>query len=80
LVRVETFCVEGAGKKMHLFHQMFEGDRIIASGEHMLIHVSLKTRKASVPASHIVAALKKIVEAHALMPRPDGIGRMVGKK
>jgi carnitine 3-dehydrogenase len=46
----------------------------------MLIHVSLKTRKASVPASHIVAALKKIVEAHALMPRPDGIGRMVGKK
>jgi carnitine 3-dehydrogenase len=53
---------------------------MIASGEHMLIHVSLKTRKASIPAPHIVDALERIVEAHALMPRPDGMGRMVGKK
>ena len=80
LIRIETFCAEGAGKKMHLFHQMFEGERMIASGEHMLIHVSLETRKASVPAPHIVDALERIVKAHAVMPRPDGMGRMVGKK
>ena len=80
LIRIETFCAEGAGKKMHLFHQMFEGDRLLATGEHMLIHVSLATRKASAPADHIAKALEQISHAHSLMPRPEGMGRMVGKK
>jgi carnitine 3-dehydrogenase len=80
LIRIETFCAEGAGKKMHLFHQMFEGDRLLATGEHMLIHVSLDTRKASAPADHIAKALEQIFHAHSLMPRPEGMGRMVGKK
>ena len=80
LIRIETFCAEGAGKKMHLFHQMFEGERLLATGEHMLIHVSLATRKASAPADHIAKALEQIFHAHSLMPRPEGMGRMVGKK
>jgi len=57
--------LQGEGKKMHLFHRMFEGDRLLATGEHMLIHVSLETRKASVPADHIAVRLGKIAAAHA---------------
>lgn len=77
-IRVETQVLAGAGKKMHLFHRMFEGDRELATGEHMLIHVSLETRRASEPAPHVTAVLQKVAEAHAPLPRPEGAGKAVG--
>jgi carnitine 3-dehydrogenase len=80
IIRIETYCAEGAGKKMHLYHQMFEGDRLLATGEHMLVHVSLETRKATLPSEDITDKLTQIAQAHAVLERPDGLGRMVGKK
>ncbi len=79
-ITVETQVLLGEGKKMHLFHQMFEGDRLLATGEHMLIHVSLETRKASVPADHIAARLSEIAIAHAGLEPPEGAGAAVGKR
>ena len=33
---------------MHVFHWLHHGDgRLLATGEHMLLHVSLKTRSAA---------------------------------
>lgn len=80
MISVQTHCVLGEGKKMHLFHQMFAGDRLLASGEHMLIHVSLDTRKASAPAAHIADKLAIVAAAHATLPMPQGLGRSIGKK
>ncbi|MCR8723670.1 carnitine 3-dehydrogenase [Frigidibacter sp. ROC022] len=84
MIRVETLVLEGRGKKMHLFHRMFAeepgGDRLLATGEHMLIHVSLETRKACDPEPELAARLGAIAEAHARLPRPDGVGRSVGRK
>jgi carnitine 3-dehydrogenase len=77
-IRVVTQCLLGAGKKMQLFHRMYEGDRLLATGEHMLIHVSLDTRRASVPANHIAARLGEIAAAHGALDRPDGVGQAVG--
>ncbi|KPU83357.1 3-hydroxyacyl-CoA dehydrogenase [Marinosulfonomonas sp. PRT-SC04] len=79
-IRVETQCLLGQGKKMQLFHRMWEGDRLLATGEHMLIHVSLETRKASVPADHIVTRLAEIAAAHATLSMPDQAGRSIGGK
>ncbi|WP_299303528.1 carnitine 3-dehydrogenase [uncultured Litoreibacter sp.] len=79
-ISVETQVLLGEGKKMHLFHRMFEGDRLLATGEHMLIHVSLETRKASVPADHIAARLGEIAAAHAALSLPEGAGAAVGKR
>ncbi|PJI85038.1 carnitine 3-dehydrogenase [Yoonia maricola] len=78
LIRIETQVLHGAGKKMHLFHRMFTGDRALATGEHMLIHVSLETRKASEPAPALAATLAKVAEAHAALPTPEGAGKAVG--
>jgi len=79
-IRVETQCLLGEGKKMHLFHRMWEGERLLATGEHMLIHVSLETRKASVPAAQIAARLGEIAAAHAALDTPDRAGRAIGGK
>ncbi len=78
VIRIETQVLAGAGKKMHLFHRMFAGDRELATGEHMLIHVSLETRRASEPAPKLAATLKKIADAHAALPIPEGAGKAIG--
>lgn len=79
-IRIETQVLLGEGKKMHLFHQMFEGERALATGEHMLIHVSLETRRASTPAPALAKTLARIANAHAALPIPDGVGKSVGVK
>ncbi len=78
VIRIETQVLSGAGKKMHLFHRMFEGDRELATGEHMLIHVSLATRRASEPAPALAETLAKIASAHEELPTPEGAGKAVG--
>lgn len=79
-IQVRTRCLLGEGKKMHLWHEMYEADRLLATGEHMLIHVSLETRRASEPAARIAATLGRIAEGHATLPLPEGVGKAVGKK
>ncbi len=79
-ITVTTQVLLGDGKKMQLFHHMHEGERLLATAEHMLIHVSLETRKASVPAPHIAETLADIAKAHAKLGTPDGAGAAVGKR
>jgi len=72
--------IAGAGKKLHLFHSLYHDDgRLLATGEHMLIHVSLETRAASEPSAEIQAKLNTIAEQHGKLPLPDGAGRFVGQ-
>jgi carnitine 3-dehydrogenase len=80
LIRIETQVLNGEGKKMHVFHRMYEGARELATGEHMLIHVSLETRRASDPAPALAATLAKVAAAHAALPMPEGAGKAVGVK
>ncbi|MEM1100722.1 MAG: carnitine 3-dehydrogenase [Pseudomonadota bacterium] len=80
VIAITTQVLEGAGKKMHLWHEMRAGERLLATGEHMLIHVSLETRRASPPSEAVAARLAAYAEAHAGLGRPDGTGRAVGAK
>ncbi|MEP3345716.1 MAG: carnitine 3-dehydrogenase [Litoreibacter sp.] len=79
-IHVDTQVMQGQGKKMHLFHRMYDGDRLLATGEHMLIHVSLETRRASEPSAEIAAKLGEITAAHAALAAPEGAGAAVGKR
>ena len=78
IMQIMTRVLSGGGKKMHLWHEMYEGDRLLATGEHFLLHVSLETRKPSEPAPAIDAVLRRFAEAQAALPRPEGAGRFVG--
>lgn len=80
-ITVETQVLEGRGKKMHLFHQMRHGDgRLLATGEHMLLHVSLETRATCEPTPDVRTKLEEIAALHAKLPQPEGAGRAVGQK
>ena len=78
VIEIKTQVILGEGKKMHLFHEMREGDRLLATGEHFLLHVSLETRKPSIPAPKVEAALVKFAKGHADLPKPEGLGRAIG--
>ncbi|MDG2475147.1 MAG: carnitine 3-dehydrogenase [Paracoccaceae bacterium] len=75
---IETQLISGTGKKMHLFHTMRNSSNVItATGEHMLIHVSLKTRSASEPSSNILKNLSTIFNRHSKLPWPKGLGNAI---
>ena len=78
VISITTQVIEGAGKKMHLFHAMREGERMLATGEHFLLHVSLESRKPSAPSATIEAALGRFAQGHAKLPKPEGLGRAIG--
>lgn len=75
---IRTQLLLGEGKKLHLFHSMYEGERLLATGEHFLLHVSLKTRRPSEPGPQVAAALDLVARAQADLPRPEGAGRSIG--
>jgi carnitine 3-dehydrogenase len=79
-VKATTQVLEAKGKKLRLFHRLHHGDgRLLATGEHLLIHVSLATRSAAEPAAAIAGKATEIAQAHAALPWPQEAGRAVGQ-
>ena len=73
----------GDGKKMQLFHHLYAADadgedRLLATGEHMLIHVDMNSRSSSLPSDAVAAKLAELAAAHQKLPRPEGAGRAIG--
>jgi carnitine 3-dehydrogenase len=77
-IQVRTRVILGEGKKMHLWHEMYEGDRLLATGEHMLLPVDLTPRRSAPPAPHLAENLATLARAHADLPVPEGLGRAIG--
>lgn len=78
-IRIQTQCLMGVGKKLHIFHRMHHSDgRLLATAEHMLLHVNLKTRRSCPPDPKVEAVLMEIADNHADMPIPEGAGRAIG--
>ena len=68
-IRVVTRVLEGRGKKLRLFHEMLAEDgTLLASGEQLLLHVSLKTRRTCEPPDHLLNKMTTLADAHAALP------------
>ncbi len=77
-IEVRTRVLAAEGKKMHIWHEMHCADRLLATGEQVLIHVSLETRRPSPPSDAIASNLAMIAQAQSALPMPEGVGRHVG--
>ncbi|MAS08024.1 MAG: carnitine 3-dehydrogenase [Ahrensia sp.] len=74
-IRVETVVTEGAGKKLRLSHRLLGTDGAVhATGEQLLIHVSLETRRACEPSGAVRDALEALAQSHSGL-RPSDPGR-----
>ncbi len=78
-IECRTQMLLGQGKKLHVFHSMYEGETLLATGESFLLHVSLETRRPSPPSPEIEAAMARVAEAQAALPYPEGAGAAIRK-
>ena len=80
-IYAETQLIDASGKKMHVFHHLRHQDgRLLATGEHLLLHVSLESRSTCDPAPAVRHKLDEVMALHANLPKPDGLGRAVGQR
>lgn len=77
--RVDTIVLGADEKKMHLFHYMYGAadGTLLATGEHMLLHVDLSVSKSCPAEPHVLEALLKYRDGHKTLPRPDAAGRSI---
>jgi len=69
---VDSQVIEGARKKLRLFHRMLnEAGEVLATGDQLLIHVSLETRRSCLPEGRVAENLAALATAHAGLPQPD---------
>lgn len=76
-ISVCTQLLGAEGKKMHLWHELRVGDVLKATGEHMLIHVDLNSRRASLPGAIVRERLELAWQMHRWLELPNGAGRAI---
>lgn len=79
-MRVTTRVIQGGGKKLHLWHEMWVGEAQCATGEQLLLHMDLRARASAPPPGPIAGWLARAQVAHGPLPLPDGFQRYVGQR
>jgi hypothetical protein len=66
-------------KRLHLFHELHrsDDDALIATGEHMLLHVDASAGRAAPARTDVLARLAEIAAAQTGVPAPEGAGRRI---
>jgi carnitine 3-dehydrogenase len=79
---VTTQVLGADEKRLHVWQTLFRSDTnaVVATGEHMYLHVDAKAGRAVPMLPEVRAKLDPIVAAHATLPRPDDAGRAIGMK
>ena len=69
-------------KRLHVFSTIYNKatNEAVATAEQMMLHVDSKAGKAVSAPESVLSKLRAITEAHATLPKPEGVGRAVGQK
>ena len=78
-IEVRTRVLASDAKRLHLFHEMISlrQEAVIASAEHMLVHVDAKAEKSAPAPKTMQDAAQALVEGQAHLPKPEGMGRQI---
>ena len=78
-IEVRTRVLAADAKRLHLFHEMVsrKQDAVIASAEHMLVHVDAAAEKSTPAPQAMQDAALAFVAAQADLPSPEGMGRQI---
>ncbi len=70
-ITIESQIMLGAGKKLKVHHRMFNQDGLLlATGDHFMLHVSLKTRRTCDPEPEVLKRLLVATKAQSFLPDP----------
>lgn len=81
-LRFTTRVLDADGKRMHLFHGMYVGERgvLAATNELVNIHVDMRTRRSAPLPVAAVERIEPLVAAGQGMPWPSRAGRVIALK
>ena len=78
-IRATTQILGADAKRLHIFHTMTGADgSVIATAEHMLLHVDAAADRAAPMLPAVAAAVAALVEAQAKLERRAAAGRAMG--
>ena len=76
-LRFTTQVLGVDAKRLHFFHEMYSGDDLLCTTEQMLLHVDTGSGSVAPILPGPAAALAAIAEAHADLPVPPQVGRVM---
>jgi carnitine 3-dehydrogenase len=77
---VTTQVLSADDKRLRLFHTISRDGTILATGEHMLLHVDTASGKAVSAGPDMAASMATFAQASSARPRPEGAGRAIGER
>src|SRR5579871_4868309 len=78
-VQVSIFLLGADDKRLHLFEELRHASEgwLSATSETMTMHIDMDLRKTAPFPPDIRVGIDALAKAHALLPRPEGVGRSV---
>ena len=78
-VQISITLLAADEKRLHTFEELRHArdSWLSATSENMTMHVDMEKRKTAPFPADIRATIDAVASAHALLPRPDGVGRAV---
>jgi acyl-CoA thioester hydrolase len=78
-VQISVYLLANDEKRLHTFEELRHATEgwLSATSENMTLHMDMKARKVAPFPGDIRARIQAVVESHAAVPRPEGIGRTV---
>ncbi len=66
-------------KRVHYWLEMYHADEgyLSATAEFLDLHVDMATRRVAPMAPEMLARIQAVRDAHATLPRPEGLGRVI---
>jgi len=79
-VQISVFLIAADAKRLHTFEELRHATEgwLSATSENMTLHVAMASRRTAPFPPDIRARIDAVLNAHAVLPRPEGIGRSVG--
>jgi carnitine 3-dehydrogenase len=76
---VTTQVLGADEKRLHVFHRVLRAgdDELLATVEQMLLHVDAAAGRAAPAPPDVLSRVRRLADAHAAIPAPDGAGRRV---
>ncbi len=78
-VQISIILVGADEKRLHTFEELRHATEgwLSATSENMTMHIDMNARKVAPFPPDIRARIKAVADAHAAIPRPDGVGRRI---
>ena len=77
---IAVWLIAADEKRLHTFEELRHAGEgwISATSENMSVHIDMTRRKVAPFPQDIQGNIGRVLQAHAALPRPEGLGRAIG--